>query len=111
MKLMLIMFFSAVMMVGCASKKQPATAKATNSVSQSAAPAAENSSDADKISCTKGSDTRTLEIVKKGAGCALEYDKSGKKSDVSTSTHGTAHCKASQKKIRTKLEHSGYKCE
>jgi hypothetical protein len=96
---------------GCASAKKQTEAgtPVTAAPAQQAAPAPA-ASGGEKVSCAKGSDTRVLEVVTKGAGCALDYTKAGKMSAVSTSQHGEQHCKDSQKKIRAKLEQAGYQC-
>jgi hypothetical protein len=70
--------------------------------------AAENAS---KLSCTKGSDVRTLEVVKKSEGCSLQYEKFGKMSSVASSEKGMKHCQDSETKIKTKLEKSGFSCK
>jgi hypothetical protein len=64
-----------------------------------------------KVSCKNGSDVRTLEIVKKGTGCSLQYGKFGKVSSVASAADGQTHCEDSQDKITTKLEKSGFTCE
>jgi hypothetical protein len=64
-----------------------------------------------KVSCKNGADIRTLEIVKKGSGCSLQYGKFGKISSVSSAADGQTHCEDSQDKITTKLEKSGFTCE
>jgi hypothetical protein len=110
-------------LAGCASaKKQASTdthgaAAAAQSMARAKAAAAAAApapkaalAEEAKISCTKASETRTLEIVKKGPGCELEYLKSGKTSSVATSTHGLKHCVDSEKKIRSKLDQAGFKC-
>ncbi|MBI3542805.1 MAG: hypothetical protein HY075_05965 [Deltaproteobacteria bacterium] len=110
----LILLLLPIAIAGCASaKKQPTTDTAnaaTPAKAEQAAAPATAAADADKITCTQDTENRVLAVVKKGAGCALEYTKEGKTSTPSTSQHGLEHCKATQKKIRAKLEAAGYKC-
>jgi hypothetical protein len=100
----------ALMLVGCASgqKKGDADTKAAVDNQKSASTCAV---DLKKISCTKGKEVRTLEVVKKGAGCALAYTKAEQTTDVATSNSGTKHCMKVKKKIKANLEKSGYHCE
>jgi hypothetical protein len=107
--------------MGCAHAKKSATPApaATDQAALSAKTQASSkvettgaSADAEmqKISCAKDGESRVLEVVKKGDGCALDYTKAGKESAVATSAHGVKHCVDAEKKIRAKLEHSGYSC-
>ena len=63
-----------------------------------------------KLSCIHGSETRFLEVIKKGNGCALNYTKAGKVTAVATASHGNKHCESSKEKIRMKLEKGDFKC-
>lgn len=99
-------------LAGCASAQKqkapeakPAATAAAPEAKAAAAPAGE------KLACTKGTETRTLEIVKKGAGCGLSYEKGGKAKIVAKASHGEKHCVESKDKIRAKLEAAGYKCQ
>jgi hypothetical protein len=108
-----IMILTALSMAGCASaKKQPEAhapaATASSKVSQTGE--ATGMSDLTKLSCTRGQETRTLEVVKKDSGCSLDYTKGGKMKAAASSSHGTQHCVDTQKKIQKKLEQAGFKC-
>ena len=110
-----IIVITALTLAGCAStRKQPPTeapvshTPAYTPVSLKTPPSPV--SNTGKLSCIKGNEARILEVVNKGPGCALNYVKSGKTSAVSSSSHGLKHCIDSQKKIRTTLEHAGFKC-
>ena len=63
-----------------------------------------------KLSCAKGDETRTLEVIKTLSGCTLNYTKRGKIEAAASSTHGTQHCEKSKDKIRATLEKSGFQC-
>lgn len=98
---------AVIALVGCASKKtEPAPAPAAPAPVVQTAPV-----NANKLSCTKGSETRTLEVVSKDKGCALNYTKAGKETVAASSVHGTSHCDQSKTKISKKLEAAGYQCK
>jgi len=100
-----------VAMVGCSSaKKQTAATPAPAPVT---APAAQTktASDSQKLSCTKGSDTRVLEVVSKDKGCVLNYTKAGKETAAASSSHSVEHCEKSKDKISKKLVAAGYQCQ
>jgi hypothetical protein len=119
-----ILIMSAILMSACATTKQinsTQNEKATTVTQTPPAPAMapktqatpiaiKNEMGGNKISCSKGSETRVLEIEKKDQGCSLAYTKAGKTTSIASSTKNEKHCVASQKKIRTKLENAGYKC-
>jgi hypothetical protein len=108
-----LMVLGAIMLAGCASaKKQTASepVKATPAAASASAMHADSAATAGKLSCTKGTDVRVLEVAGLKEGCVLNYEKFGKTSPISTARHGLKHCKDSQDKIKTKLEHGGYKC-
>jgi hypothetical protein len=109
-----LVILAVLSFVGCASSKSKPTstqpnASATKSSSTSSAQAAPSAAPT-KLSCTRDTETRVLEIVAQGGGCSLNYTKEGKTSPVASSSHGTKHCADSQKKISTKLEKAGFKC-
>ena len=103
-------------MAGCASAKKqgnngpqqvaPATAVAQSS--KSVEP--KGTEDFRVTSCAKGNEIRLLEVQNKGAGCILDYTKSGKVSAVASSAHGIKHCVSTKSKIQTKLKKAGYSC-
>jgi streptogramin lyase len=99
---------------GCESNSQPtvpADAPAPAASPQAMASPSAAPSETAKISCEKGKDTRILEVIRDGAGCIVNYTKNGKTSSATRSSHGDKHCLDYQKKVREKLEHSGYKCQ
>ena len=110
--LLLAFFFS----IGCTNqnKQTPDAAKAptvavpvTLPVAQSSPPA----TDKNKHSCSKGTDKRDFEIVKKDDGCFLMYTEAGKVTKkTSSSAHGPKRCEDSEKKLIAKLEKTGFQC-
>ncbi len=107
---------ASLTLTGCASAKKQdgsganATPQATTKSPATKAAEPTTTDAFQKITCTSGEDSRQLEVVKKGAGCALDYTKSGKASAVSTSAKGTEHCVSVQTRIRSKLEKAGFTC-
>ena len=110
-----------ITLTGCASANKPTEpdtktlSQASGSTSIVAHPIAAEPSDSvkpdfTKLSCMKKKENRSLVVVKKGNGCALDYQKDGKTEAVAHSFHGLKHCLHSEKKIRAKLEHAGFKC-
>ena len=61
--------------------------------------------------CSKAQETRSLQVIAKDKGCELNYVKAGKTSVTASSSHNINHCVQSEKKIKAKLEKSGYTCE
>jgi|SRR6185437_15530724 len=110
----LLMAAVSLTLVGCASAKNKhqtnTAAENTASTTTINQVAQGDMSGLEKVSCTKKQDTRVLDIIKDGPGCKLNYEKFGKTSAVATSMRGMKHCISSQKKIRTHLEHYGFKC-
>lgn len=108
----------AIVLAGCAGanhKSSSTTATTTTAPAAKTAtattPAATDKQDATgKVTCTKDKETRALEVIKKDAGCSLEYTKAGSTKSVATSAHGSQHCNESLKKTRGKLEAGGFKC-
>lgn len=64
-----------------------------------------------RASCKSGSDTRLIEIVSKGTGCAVEYTKQEEKSEIASAMHETQHCTNVLEKVKGKLEAAGFSCE
>lgn len=115
MKWMVIFSAATLMLAGCGSKRKQensSTASEAPPVSAPSTPMAPPVDDDNpaKVTCSKGKETRLLEIVKKGKGCAFAYTKFGKTNEAATSSHGLKHCRDSQKKVRSKLESAGYAC-
>lgn len=102
-----------VAMVGCSSAKKQTAATPTPAPAPVTAPAAQTktASDSQKLSCTKGSDTRVLEVVSKDKGCVLNYTKAGKETAAASSSHSVEHCEKSKDKISKKLIAAGYQCQ
>lgn len=105
-----IIILTALAMAGCASTKKQPSAPITASPSTTSQSSMQAAPDSTKVSCTKDTETRTLEVLKKGPGCVLDYRKFGKAAEVASSSHSLKHCMRSQKKIREKLERSGFMC-
>jgi hypothetical protein len=61
--------------------------------------------------CTKEKDERVLETLPKEKGCVLQYTKGGKTEEKAKSVRGVQVCQDALKKIATRLEAAGYKCE
>lgn len=65
---------------------------------------------ADHAACKHGDDERTLEVVTKGDGCAVEYTKQKEKREIASAEHETDHCKQVVAKVRGHLEAAGFTC-
>jgi hypothetical protein len=105
--LALLSFSSCAHTKNQSSTQAPMASPQSGVAQHSATPMADTS----KISCSKDTDTRTLEVIKKASGCSLQYDKFGKAASVASSAKGLKHCQESESKIRTKLEKSGFICK
>lgn len=104
----------ALGLFGCENKDQPPQPMSAPSPTAAAQPVASpvaSPSESMKISCEKGKDARILEVVKEGPGCIMNYTKNGKTTAETKSAHGDKHCLDHQKKVREKLERSGFKCQ
>lgn len=64
----------------------------------------------EKANCKSGSDSRLIEVVSKGAGCAVHYTKHNEMQEIASAEHETQHCSAVAQKVRGKLEAAGYSC-
>ena len=64
-----------------------------------------------RASCKSGAETRLIEIVNKGTGCAVEYTKQNEKSEIASAAHETQHCSAVLEKVKGKLQAAGFSCE
>jgi hypothetical protein len=110
-----VALIATMALIACASSKKNTSTAATTPVA--AAPAAATASPAkqDKgaslMSCTRGEDTRLLQVALKDKGCVLDYTKAGKEAAVASSSKGTEHCDKSKEKIAKKLEAAGFACK
>lgn len=121
----------ATFFVSCSSKQKAATPDSTAPATAQAADAkkADGKTDAKKdakkdeksttaaaaasagvMTCKNGSDTRTLDVVKKDAGCEVSYTKFGETTAPASSSNGTAHCESVKERIKTNLENAGFQC-
>jgi hypothetical protein len=63
------------------------------------------------ITCTSGTDERTLRNERReGGGCEVLYTKSGKESSVASARLETEYCDAGLAQIKSTLEAAGFKC-
>ena len=105
------LILAVIGLAGCTTTKNgpapssPPPQISTASSSALATPAA--APDLEVLSCTKGKETRKLQVSKKTSGCSLEYTKFGKTNSPASSTHGIKHCVDSKEKVRKHLEASG----
>ena len=60
--------------------------------------------------CSTDTETRTLSVGDKDAGCELHYEKNGAIKVISWSTTGTERCVKSRDKIVGDLRKAGWKC-
>lgn len=63
------------------------------------------------VTCTSGSDTRSLAVKAKNEGCELEYTKAGQATSVASQIVGSAKCDEVSTRIQEKLMAAGFKCE
>ena len=111
MKWMFMFSAMALTLAGCGSASKHETSSNPPVAAPTPVVAPVVNDNPDKVTCTKGEETRLLEVVKKGNGCSFAYTKSGKTKEAATSSHGIKHCQASQKKVQSKLESAGYVCK
>jgi hypothetical protein len=60
--------------------------------------------------CSTDTETRTLSVGDKDAGCELHYEKNGSIKVISWSTTGTERCVHSRDKIVGDFKKAGWKC-
>ena len=89
-------------------KKSKKSKAAKNSAADSSATVP---ADSKNISCSKGSDQRTIEIKAKGDGCEVIYTKNGQGQSVASEIKGMSHCEQVSQKIAKKLTDSGMACK
>lgn len=112
---------AAIFLAGCSTPRkqaEPEPAKSVPRTPQAIVPTPQPgpapgivSYNVEKLACSKGNESRTLEVIRKAAGCELKYTKAGKSSFISNSAHGKKHCEQSQTKLREKLEKAGFQCD
>lgn len=62
--------------------------------------------------CSRGGEQRKLEIeVVEPKGCKVQYTKFGERSNVASSTVGSAHCETVRDRIKGNLEGVGFSCK
>ena len=64
-----------------------------------------------KVTCTKGKDSRELEIVAKGTGHVATYTRDGKATEVATCSLTKEKCQAVFDQIRVNLEKTDFDCK
>ncbi len=131
---LLPVFVGLTMMVGCATKSQPAST-ASDSPAQTSAAGAQSAATntgapaatapvkptgprkrtdpppKPDISCLKGDDSRVLAIEEVRTGCWLFYVNRGIKKRIAWSKNGNSHCEKVRDQIRVSLEKGGYSCK
>jgi hypothetical protein len=75
-----------------------------------AAASSEATAAAGAVTCTKGSDSRTIEAKAQGNGCELVYTKNGEAKSVATARSGMDYCQAAATKLQTTLSNAGMSC-
>ncbi|MFL5813991.1 MAG: hypothetical protein ACJ763_10480 [Bdellovibrionia bacterium] len=60
--------------------------------------------------CARGSDRRTLAVIRHGAGCRLSYQTRSHVENVAEATWGKQVCQQVRSKIVQKLKTAGYSC-
>ncbi len=105
------------MFVGCASQSrktdQAVSAKPSTTTPAAASPQATATPippKLDHVMCKKDKDERTLHIVEKPKGCALEYTKYGNKNIAAESVISAQHCNDVKSRIISNLEKAGFTC-
>lgn len=64
------------------------------------------------VTCKSGSDERIIEVVQKdGAGCAVNYTKSGATSEIGSALNDASVCQGIVAKVRGNLETAGFACK
>ncbi len=97
------------------SKSKAKAAKATSTLAVPAAPADKTlaaSEGQGKVTCTSGSEVRTLEVKAGGQkACEVLYTKSGESKSIASAISDTAFCNSVTQKVSKNLQAAGYKCE
>jgi hypothetical protein len=75
------------------------------------APAEASGEMINKATCTKGTDSRELEIVAKGDGHVVSYTKAGEAKEVGNCSMDKKKCQAVFDQIKSKLEGAGFACK
>jgi hypothetical protein len=105
-----VITFGILCLAACSKNEPSAQPTTAGNVVTTPTAAAVTNTEAPKIQCKKGKDARSLEVTKKDSGYLLDYEKFGKVTVFSKSPVGLNQCMEEEKKIRTKLEHSGFVC-
>lgn len=64
-----------------------------------------------QITCTSGSDSRSLDIKASGTGCELTYVKKDSSKVIATQKNGFSKCEEIAKGVQDKLTGSGFTCQ
>lgn len=73
--------------------------------------AAEPAEMINKATCTKGAETRELEITAKGEGHTVTYTKGGAAKEVGACSTNKDKCQAVFDNLKTNLEKAGFTCK
>ncbi len=100
----------ALFLVSCAHKGQSTKQETETQAHAKTQKTSQQAVSDAKAECTHGKDVRTLEVVKSGQGCELNYTKMGNTNKAATSVKGSTYCHTIFERIKGNLEKSGYKC-
>lgn len=109
-----IMFALPLMAVGCSSqptKPDTSTKAQAASTAPTTEKAATKTASDSKVTCTRGKDSRMLEVQAKSKGCDLAYTKFGKEKTVASSSHDLGYCHKVMKRIEGKLKTAKFVCQ
>lgn len=62
------------------------------------------------VTCKIGSDVRTLKVIEKGDGKAVEYTKEGETSELATCNLSGEFCMNIVNRVKNNLEEAGWSC-
>lgn len=93
-----------------------ADVKASTTTTKAVAPKAEATvasatASAGVITCTQGSDSRSIELKTAGAVCELMYTKNGEAKSIATAKNGTEYCAGVSDKVVKNLSAAGFSCK
>jgi hypothetical protein len=93
------------------SAANPATTDTKHKTKSKVKTDANNAVSGDSVTCSHGSEERTLEIKAKDSGCELVYTKGGNANSIATAANGKQHCQDVSTKIQGKLTGAGFTCK
>lgn len=92
-------------------KKGKKSKKEKVAAAESADKATATASATGTLTCTKGSDVRTVEVKAKDNGCEVVYTKNGEAKSVASAVSGMSHCETVSQKISNNLSAAGMTCK